>query len=63
MALTTNQHNEFVRLGTEEDAVGSDGFSEVFVDVVICAAVEKENRAQESQSGSSFGSTAHRDTL
>lgn len=39
---STNQHNEFVCLGTEEDAVGSDSFPEVFVNVVICAAVDKK---------------------
>lgn len=57
MSLTTNQHNEFVCLGTVEDAVGSDSFPEVFVNVVICAAAEKENNAQESQPGYSFGSS------
>lgn len=39
--LSTHQHKEFVCLGTVEDAVGSDGFPEVFVNVVICAAVDK----------------------
>lgn len=38
----TNQHNEFVCLGTVEDAVGSDSFPEVFVNVVICTAVNKK---------------------
>lgn len=39
---STNQHNEFVCLGTVEDAVGSDSFPEVFVNVVICTAVDKK---------------------
>lgn len=38
----THQHNEFVCLGTVEDAVGSDSFPEVFVNVVICTAVNKK---------------------
>lgn len=40
--VSTYQHNKFVCLGTVEDAVGSDSFPEVFVDVVICTAVDKK---------------------
>lgn len=40
--LSTNQHNEFMCLGTVEDAVGSNSFPEVFVNVVICTAVDKK---------------------
>lgn len=40
--MSTNQHNEFVCLGTVEDAVGSDSFPEVFVNVVVCTAVDKK---------------------
>lgn len=44
--MCTHQHNELVCLGTIEDAVGSDCFPEVFVNVVICTAVK--NSTQES---------------
>lgn len=38
---STNQHDELMCLGTVEDAVGSDCFPEVFVNVVVCTAVDK----------------------
>ena len=38
----TYQNNEFVCLGTVEDAVGADSFPELFVNVVICTAVDKK---------------------
>lgn len=55
--LSTNQHNEFVCLGTVEDAVGSDSFPEVFVNVVICTAVDKKTIHGRVSLVYSFGSS------
>lgn len=40
--VSTDQHNEFMCLGTVEDAVGSNCFPEVFVDVVVCTAANQK---------------------
>lgn len=54
---STNQHNEFVCLGTVEDAVGSDSFPELFVNVVIFAAVDKKTIHRRVSPCYSFGSS------
>ena len=42
----TDQHDEFMCLGAVEDAVGSNGFPEVFVDVVVSTAVDGKERRE-----------------
>lgn len=42
----TDQHYEFMCLGTVKDAVGSNCFPEVFVDVVVCTSAQRITTTQ-----------------